>query len=138
MRSQKETQRAQNTDILPPNAASHSFQNPLFGGLFENMVVVEALKARHNAGQSGGLYFLRNQHGLEVDLIVERQGLKTQPVEIKGGRTFELSFAKNLRAFQSIVGASCVTPAVVYAGEMEVTRQGVHFANFKNTARIVR
>jgi len=124
--------------LLGIQSASQVFQNPLFGGLFENMVIVEALKARLNAGQSGGdLYFLRDRHGLEVDLIVERQGRKVLPVEIKGGRTYDPSFAKNLRAFQTIAGASCVSPAVIYAGEQEATRQGVRFANFKNTAKII-
>jgi len=125
--------------LLGIQSAEQVFQNPLFGGLFENMVIVEALKARLNTGQSdnGGLYFLRDQHGLEVDMIVEQSGRKLQPVEIKGGRTYDPSFAKNLRAYQAIAGASCVSPAVIYAGEQEATRQGVRFANFKNTARII-
>jgi|GEM_PF-5087284 len=38
-------------------------RDPLFGGLFENMVVVEALKARLNAGRSPELYLERLPKG---------------------------------------------------------------------------
>jgi predicted AAA+ superfamily ATPase len=120
--------------LLGIRSPAQIFQNPLFGGLFENMVVVEALKARCNAGRDGGLFFLRDQHGLEVDLLVEGAGGTVQPVEIKGGRTLDLSFAGNLRAFQAMAGADCSAPTVIYAGEAGTVADGVHFVNFKKTA----
>ncbi len=44
-------------------------RDPLIGQLFENMIVLEALKARYNHGQIPSLYFYRDSHGNEIDLL---------------------------------------------------------------------
>ncbi|MDR2462586.1 MAG: ATP-binding protein [Verrucomicrobiales bacterium] len=123
--------------LLDIQSAGQIFSHPLFGGLFENMVVVEALKARYNTGNLGQLYFMRDQHGLEVDLILEKSFPRLRPFEIKGGRTFDLSFAKNLRTYQNIAGTDSVSPTVIYGGDTEAEVEGVKFVNFRNTAKII-
>ena len=47
--------------------------DPLIGNLFENMVVIEALKYRLNAGKEPELYFYRDNRGDEVDLLFRRK-----------------------------------------------------------------
>ncbi len=42
------------------------------GALFENMVVMDALKARCNSAAEPKLYFYRDNNGVEVDLILEK------------------------------------------------------------------
>ena len=42
------------------------------GAFFENMVVMEAFKARFNSAAEPRLYFFRDNNGVEVDLIFER------------------------------------------------------------------
>ncbi len=71
-------------------------RDPLFGGLFENMVVIEALKARFNAGLDSELYFFRDSVGTEVDLLFRQSHDHLVPIEIKGGMTWNKEFAKNL------------------------------------------
>jgi uncharacterized protein len=58
--------------------------HPLRGALFENMVMMEALKFRLNRGLYDNLYFYRDSDGAEVDLILEfAHGI--YPIEIKSG-----------------------------------------------------
>ena len=53
------------------NAAQIS-RDPLVGSIFENLVVIEALKKRYNNGEMAGLYFFRDNHGNEVDLVAQK------------------------------------------------------------------
>ncbi len=110
-------------------------RDPLFGGLFENMVVAEALKARYNQGREPELYYFRDKRGLEIDLILNR-GRSLLPVEIKSAMTYDLSFARNLQKFLSIA-KDTFSPTVVYSGDMEPEVQGIRFANFRNTADVI-
>jgi len=45
-------------------------RDPLVGGIFENMVVIELLKARLNRGAMANLYYYRDSNGNEIDLLV--------------------------------------------------------------------
>ena len=74
-------------------------RDPLIGNLFENMVVIEALKARLNAGKEPELYFYRDNKGNEVDLLF-RQNRQLIPIEIKSAMTFKPEFAKGIARFQ--------------------------------------
>ncbi|OAM88511.1 ATP-binding protein [Termitidicoccus mucosus] len=121
--------------LLGIETPAQAARDPLFGGLFENMVVAEALKTRLNAGREPELYYFRDQHGLEVDLVVNK-GRRRLPVEIKAGMTYDPSFARNLRNFLKLTDAA-ESPVVLYGGEQEALTDGVSYANFKETARII-
>jgi hypothetical protein len=71
--------------------------HPLRGGLFETLVVVELLKRRFNAGRAANLYFYRDAHGQEIDLVMEYSD-GVYPIEIKSASTFDPSFAASLAA----------------------------------------
>ena len=59
------------------------------------------------------------------------------PVEIKAGKTFDPSFAKDIRAFLDFA-EDCIDPTVIYAGDMTTTIRGIKFDNFKNTSKLFR
>ena len=110
-------------------------RDPLLGGLFENLVVIEALKAGYNRGkQLPNLYYFRVQGRNEIDLIIDNNRRLT-PVEIKAGMTFDPSFAKDIRAFMEFAD-DCADPTVLYAGDTTTTIHGVKFDNFRNTFRL--
>jgi predicted AAA+ superfamily ATPase len=123
------------TWLLGIETPAQAARDPLFGGLFENMVVLEAMKAKLNAGREAELYFFRDQRGLEVDLIA-RRGRRLMPIEIKGGMTYDPWFAKNLKAFMKLADTA-ESPAVIYAGEDTAFSEGVEYTNFRNTARVI-
>ena len=120
--------------LLGIENVSQIARDPLLGGLFENMVVMEALKARYNAGKQPELYYFRVQGRNEVDLILNDNRQLT-PVEIKAGMTFDPSFAKELRKFLSFA-KDCVNPTVLYSGDTTTTIHGVKFDSFKNTHQL--
>ncbi|GHT83542.1 ATPase [Spirochaetia bacterium] len=54
------------------------------GSVFENMLVIEALKWKYNTHSSADLYFYRDSNGVEIDLIVH-DGQLFSLYEIKSG-----------------------------------------------------
>ena len=44
-------------------------RDPLVGQLFENLVVLKAIKTRYNQRLDSNLYFYRDSHGNEIDLL---------------------------------------------------------------------
>lgn len=103
-------------------------RDPLVGGLFENLVVVEALKSRVHAGQIPNLHFFRDSNGREIDLLYPR-GRDVIPIEIKSAMTFDRSFSDGIRYFQEI--SKSETPGwIVYAGETEFSSEHYQVRHF--------
>lgn len=77
--------------------------HPLRGPIFETWVVTELLKHRTNRGESTGLYFYRDAHQVEVDVLIEEPG-KFTLVEAKAGQTVSDDLLKNLFAVGQALG----------------------------------
>lgn len=116
--------------IETPEQAS---RDPLFGGLFENLVIVEALKSRFNAGERPDLYFLRDSQGLEADLLFQKSYNELIPIEIKGGMTWNKDFCRNLLKLRKL-SDKFTSGYVIYAGDLTPEIEGIKFLNFKDTA----
>lgn len=92
-------------------------RDPLRGNLFENMVVVEALKYRFNRGKRSNLFFYRESNGNEVDLLAE-SGRDLCAVEIKAGSTVNSDYFKGLRHLVKTVGSDRnISGGVIYGGD---------------------
>ena len=76
----------------------HVSRDPLRGNLFENMVIMEALKYRLHRGRRSNLHFYRDSNGNEVDLLISL-GPDIYPVEIKAGMTINRDYFKGLDHF---------------------------------------
>lgn len=111
-------------------------RDPLFGGLFENMVVMEALKSRFNAGEMPNLYFLRDSQGLEADLLFRKSHNELIPIEIKGGMTWNKDFCRNLLKLRKL-SDKFVSGYVIYSGDLTPEIDGIKYLNFKETASAV-
>jgi len=111
--------------LLGIRTEEQAYRDPLRGSLYENLVIVEILKGAHNRGIRPEVYFCRDSHGNEVDLLIRERG-SLIPVEIKSAATFSPEFLKGLERFHALVGAERVTPGVVlYNGEQEFELRGV-------------
>ncbi len=99
--------------------------HPLRGAIFETWVVSEVLKHRLNMGERGGLYFYRDQHGVEADLLLETEaGL--QIIEAKAGQTITGDLISPARRIAEVLGTRCQNPPVViYGGDAEQIRSDV-------------
>ncbi len=106
--------------------------HPHRGALFENMVVVEAMKFCFNRGLSPNLSFFRDSRGLECDLLMET-GHGTAAIEIKSGATVTSD------AFEALGKVGKLVPkismkAVIHAGTDRQSRsagEAVPFADFE-------
>ena len=122
--------------LLGINSPEQISRDPLFGGLFENMVVVEALKHRLNAGEMPELYFLRDSQGLEADLVFRKNHDHLIPIEIKGGITWNKDFGRNLVKLRKL-SPKFKDAHVIYAGDLTPEVDGIKFVNFKDTASVI-
>lgn len=95
--------------------------HPLRGALFENAVIVEALKHRFNRGYRSNLSFFRDARGLECDLLYEN-GNGIGAIEIKSSATVASDDALNriARVLPQISGK-----VVVYGGAERHSRRDV-------------
>ncbi len=109
-------------------------RDPLVGQLFENMIVLEALKARYNQGHVPNLYFYRDSHGNEIDLLFAN-GRELVGVEVKSSSTFTSHFKKTLLRFAE-KQQQLQSSYVVYNGEKRQFSDGVNAINFRNTSDI--
>lgn len=120
--------------LIGITSAKQVFRDPAAGGLFENMVVIEALKAQLNAGRVPALHFIRDKSGLEVDLAHEHDG-RLDLIEIKSAATANPSMADNLRKMQKLT-SSTGDQFVVYSGEPWPIAGGGRFVNFRDSASV--
>lgn len=89
--------------------------HPLRGPLFETWVVGEIAKRRMNLGERGGLYFYRDQHGVEADLIIDAAD-GARIIEAKAGQTVMSDALAPARRIAETIGSQ-VPPTVIYGGE---------------------
>jgi len=113
-------------------------RDPLRGNLFENMVIMEALKYRFNQGKKSNLYFYRDSKGNEVDLLFVN-GPDFYPIEIKAGMTVNKDYFKGLIHFTKLFPDNIPNgTGLVYGGETTQKRTTVNIVPFKNLARLFK
>ncbi len=88
----------------------------LKGNLFENFVINELLKTKLNNGQIPNLYFWRDNHGTEIDCLVET-ATRLIPIEIKSSSTYRNDFFKNLTYFNKLANNSSSGSYLIYNGD---------------------
>lgn len=100
---------------------THVDRHPLRGHLFENLIVMDALKYRYHRGRRRNLHFWRDARGNEVDLLIE-SGAEVALVEIKAGATVASDWFKPLDLLSDKLPSSPVTRALVYGGSEQQKR----------------
>lgn len=121
--------------LLGIKNAEQISHDPLIGNLFENMVILEILKAQFNKGMEKSLYYFRDSKGFEIDLIISN-GRTITPIEIKSAATYNKDFSKNLKKISTFAN-NIISPTIVYSGEIEMESDGIKFINFKNCKTLV-
>lgn len=96
----------------PQTLAIHALRGPIF----ESWVVSETLKHRWNQGLPADIYFWRDNHGTEVDLLFEHAG-RLHAVEIKSGATFASDWVHACQRWQRYAGPAAANPVLVYGGQ---------------------
>lgn len=109
--------------------------HPLRGALFENMVVVEALKYRFNLGRRSNLSFFRDRRGLECDLLFETAN-SIGAIEIKSGATIASDLFNTLNAIEELVPKISMK-AAVYGGTERQSRSSGEVVPFDDLCDVL-
>ncbi len=123
------------TALLDINSPSQVARDPLIGSIYENLIVSEFLKTRLNAGLRPNLYFYRDAHGFEIDLILDIKR-RPLPIEIKSAMTYTPALTKNLQQFYQNAATQALTPALVYSGENLGVFHGVKVININSVPEV--
>ena len=117
--------------LLDIDTSELLYRDKMRGQLFENMIVMECLKAIYNKSKSNCIYFYRDSNGNEVDILIKNKD-KYDLLEVKSSKTFHPDFLKGIssfeRAFPELVGQK----HVIYTGENLREISGVKISNFKS------
>lgn len=114
----------------PEQVATH----PLLGQLFENMVVVDAIKSRLNKGKDHNIFFYRDNNQNEVDMIYKSKS-SLIPIEIKSAMTYNDNLIKGVLFFQKIVPES-KKGYLIYSGDLSFSKKEVEIVNFRDSYKI--
>lgn len=99
------------------------------GALFENFVVMEALKKRYNHGKESNLYFYRDSNQNEIDLLVKNNS-GFYGIEIKSSMTYHSDFEKTLKQMDKWIKGPVEGKAVIYSGQLENTAGAIKLLNY--------
>ena len=91
--------------------------HPLKGAIFENWVIGETIKGFYNQGKEAPVYYWRDQHGHEVDLVID-EGTYLDLIEIKSGKTFQKEFLKNVKWLNKLQDRE--TGTCIYGGSKKI------------------
>jgi predicted AAA+ superfamily ATPase len=123
--------------LLGINSAEEVATHYLRGGLFESLILSDFMKQRFSAGREPSLYFWRDQHGHEVDCVVE-QGGRPLPIEIKSSQTISSDFFDGLTYWSQLAGVPRSDATVVYAGDESQTRTQGRVIGWKECATLLQ
>ncbi len=110
-------------------------RDPLRGALIENLVLMEMIKKRYNSGLDHNLYFYRDSHNNEIDILYKSADCIT-PFEIKSADTYNKEFLKNLNYIEKIIPDKIKNKYLVYTGDIEQNIGNVNLINFKNISKV--
>jgi len=114
--------------LLGIHTGEQASRDPLRGNLFENLVVAEIVKGALNRGIRPEIYFYRDSHGNEVDLLIREKGWLT-PVEIKSSGTFSTDFVKGLENFRGLGIKRVASGSVLYNGAQRHVVRNIRVVN---------
>lgn len=119
--------------IETPRQAS---RDPLRGNIFENIVVLEAMKARLNDKKEPNLFYMRTEKGVEVDLVLRKEGLLSL-YEIKSSMTPNKEFTRNMKLLCD-KETNVETMNVIYCGEPYESYQNCRYIHYSDVSEYIR
>lgn len=107
--------------LLGAENETHINRHPLRGHLFENLIIIDALKYRYHRGKRSNLHFWRDARGNEVDLVIEK-GPEIALAEIKAGATVSQDWFKALDYLSTALPAMSSSRHLFYGGSEKQQR----------------
>jgi predicted AAA+ superfamily ATPase len=111
-------------------------RDPMRGFIVKNLVLLEIMKTRLNKDLDPQMYYYRDNHQHEVDLIFQH-AQHLIPIEIKASQTFQPEILKRIKYFQALAPSKAVKGFLMYAGDKEQIVNQIDVINFKNAHKII-
>lgn len=131
------------THLLGIGSAEILDTHYLRGGLFENMIIADMVKATTNdPSLRGKLSFYRDSNGNEVDLLIETAPGELLPIEIKSADRARGDYSSGVERLASWLSEKpeikVLDGAVVYTGDLTAKNEsGVDLLNWRDLAQIL-
>ncbi len=103
----------------------------LRGNIFETFIVSEFIKSRYNLGEKYEIYFWRDNHQKEIDLIIDF-GIKQFGIEIKSSETIQEKHFSGLEYWKNLAGKQPEEMYLIYAGKDNSVRNGMNVISWDN------
>jgi hypothetical protein len=103
----------------------------LKGSIFETFIINEVMKANYNHGERYEIYFWRDNHKKEIDLIIDF-GIKKYGVEIKSSETVNEKYFDGLKYWNEITGIAKENMYLIYGGKENMVRNEMNVISWDN------
>ena len=117
--------------MLDIESSAQLSKDKMRGNIFENYVVMEAVKHRMNKGMEGGVFFYRDSNGNEVDLLLKEEGV-LKAFEIKSSMTYTQEFGNTLKKISGWLTTPVVKKSIIYNGDFENTAGDIEIINYRH------
>lgn len=114
--------------IRKPEELDYHF---LKGSIFETFVISEFIKGSYNTGEIFDLYFWRDNHKKEIDLIVDF-GIKKLGIEIKRSETIQEKYFLGLSYWMNLSKTESKNMYLIYGGIDNYARNGMNVTGWDN------
>ncbi|PCI24458.1 AAA family ATPase [Candidatus Peregrinibacteria bacterium] len=100
-------------------------KGPLSGPIFENFIIADIKKNIFHTKKQVNMYYLRTNHGVEIDLILDGKNIK-EFIEIKSSVTWKTPMTKTVEAF-----VEDGTGRLLYQGKTQKYLPNVFIQNYR-------
>lgn len=103
----------------------------LKGSLFETFVINEFIKSNFNYGENFNIYYWRDNHKKEIDLILE-SGINQYAFEIKSSKTIHEKFFDTLKYWENLSQNDKKHMYLIYGGKENYIRNEFNVLSWNN------
>jgi len=103
----------------------------LKGNLFETFVINEFIKSNYNNGEKFDIYFWRDNHQKEIDLLLD-SGLSQYAFEIKSSNTVHEKFFDTLKYWENLTSNNRKNIFLIYGGNDSYVRNEFNVLSWKD------
>lgn len=107
--------------------------HPLRGAIFENLIFTELMKYNINIGMNQAIWFWRDNHGTEIDFLLEHNNRFTA-IEVKSGMNFHNEYLSNLKKYATY-NPNIASQMILYDGSIERSIETTKLLNWRNWMR---
>jgi len=118
------------THLLGITSSNTLAVHPLRGAVFENLIYCEILKNTVNLGNKYNIWFWRDNHGTEIDYLLET-GPDITAIEVKSASNFHDEYLTNIIKFRKY-NPEVKRMYLVYDGAIEREKNNIKIQNWKN------